>query len=78
MPVALTIGDHRSDSDFIYCAKADDPTPVADARAAMLRDTEDEYRRLLYVAMTRAKDDLDLVLSFEREITTGICAFLTR
>jgi ATP-dependent helicase/nuclease subunit A len=38
--------------------KADDPAPVADARAAMLRDTEDEYRRLLYVAMTRAADRL--------------------
>ena len=28
------------------------------ARAAMLGDTEDEYRRLLYVAMTRAADRL--------------------
>src|ERR1700690_611829 len=32
--------------------KADDPTAVASARTAMLDDTEDEYRRLLYVAMT--------------------------
>jgi ATP-dependent helicase/nuclease subunit A len=38
--------------------KADDPAPVAAARAAMLGDTEDEYRRLLYVAMTRAADRL--------------------
>jgi ATP-dependent helicase/nuclease subunit A len=38
--------------------KADDPTAVAAARAAMLDDTEDEYRRLLYVAMTRAADRL--------------------
>ena len=38
--------------------KADDPAPVAQARAAMLGDTEDEYRRLLYVAMTRAADRL--------------------
>ncbi len=37
---------------------ADDPRPVADARAAMLREAEDEYRRLLYVAMTRAADRL--------------------
>jgi ATP-dependent helicase/nuclease subunit A len=37
---------------------ADDPLPVAAARAAMIRDTEDEYRRLLYVAMTRAADRL--------------------
>ncbi len=38
--------------------KADDPSPVAAARQAMLDDTEDEYRRLLYVAMTRAADRL--------------------
>jgi ATP-dependent helicase/nuclease subunit A len=38
--------------------KADDPKVVADARTAMLGDTEDEYRRLLYVAMTRAADRL--------------------
>ncbi len=38
--------------------KADDPANVAAARTAMLADTEDEYRRLLYVAMTRAADRL--------------------
>ncbi|WP_315836401.1 double-strand break repair helicase AddA [Bradyrhizobium prioriisuperbiae] len=38
--------------------KADDPASVAAARAAMTGDTEDEYRRLLYVAMTRAADRL--------------------
>jgi ATP-dependent helicase/nuclease subunit A len=38
--------------------KADDPAVVSAARAAMLGDTEDEYRRLLYVAMTRAADRL--------------------
>jgi ATP-dependent helicase/nuclease subunit A len=38
--------------------KADDPEAVATARAAMIQDTEDEYRRLLYVAMTRAADRL--------------------
>ncbi|WP_316194652.1 double-strand break repair helicase AddA [Bradyrhizobium sp. SZCCHNRI3052] len=38
--------------------KADDPQPVAAARVAMLKETEDEYRRLLYVAMTRAADRL--------------------
>jgi len=38
--------------------KADDPETVATARAAMTGDTEDEYRRLLYVAMTRAADRL--------------------
>ncbi|QWG15588.1 double-strand break repair helicase AddA [Bradyrhizobium sediminis] len=38
--------------------KADDPAEVAAAREAMLAETEDEYRRLLYVAMTRAADRL--------------------
>jgi ATP-dependent helicase/nuclease subunit A len=38
--------------------KADDPAAVAAGRAAMLAETEDEYRRLLYVAMTRAADRL--------------------
>jgi ATP-dependent helicase/nuclease subunit A len=38
--------------------KADDPANVVAARAAMLGETEDEYRRLLYVAMTRAADRL--------------------
>jgi ATP-dependent helicase/nuclease subunit A len=38
--------------------KAEDPPVVADAREAMLGETEDEYRRLLYVAMTRAADRL--------------------
>jgi ATP-dependent helicase/nuclease subunit A len=38
--------------------KAEDPKQVADAREDMLTDTEDEYRRLLYVAMTRAADRL--------------------
>lgn len=38
--------------------KADDPPAVAAARADMIRDSEDEYRRLLYVAMTRAADRL--------------------
>jgi ATP-dependent helicase/nuclease subunit A len=38
--------------------KADDPASVATARITMLGETEDEYRRLLYVAMTRAADRL--------------------
>jgi ATP-dependent helicase/nuclease subunit A len=38
--------------------KAEDPPAVAAARGAMLTETEDEYRRLLYVAMTRAADRL--------------------
>ena len=38
--------------------KSDDPPVVVAARAAMIEETEDEYRRLLYVAMTRAADRL--------------------
>ena len=38
--------------------KAEDPAAIIAARAAMIGDTEDEYRRLLYVAMTRAADRL--------------------
>ena len=38
--------------------KADDPVAVVPARKRMLDDTENEYRRLLYVAMTRAADRL--------------------
>jgi ATP-dependent helicase/nuclease subunit A len=38
--------------------KAEDPPAVVNARAAMIGDTEHEYRRLLYVAMTRAADRL--------------------
>ncbi len=38
--------------------KAEDPPDVVKARAAMIAETEDEYRRLLYVAMTRAADRL--------------------
>ncbi|KPF96960.1 DNA helicase UvrD [Rhodopseudomonas sp. AAP120] len=38
--------------------KANDPRVVEQARAAMIAETEDEYRRLLYVAMTRAADRL--------------------
>jgi len=38
--------------------KDDDVPPVAAARAVALAEAEDEYRRLLYVAMTRAADRL--------------------
>jgi ATP-dependent helicase/nuclease subunit A len=38
--------------------KIDDPAVVACARKTMLEQTDDEYRRLLYVAMTRAADRL--------------------
>ena len=38
--------------------KNDDPGSVATARASALSEAENEYRRLLYVAMTRAADRL--------------------
>ncbi len=38
--------------------KADDPAPVAAVRQTAQREATDEYRRLLYVAMTRAADRL--------------------
>ncbi|MGA2892680.1 MAG: double-strand break repair helicase AddA [Xanthobacteraceae bacterium] len=38
--------------------KADDAPPVAAARQTALAEAADEYRRLLYVAMTRAADRL--------------------
>src|SRR6202012_2900564 len=38
--------------------KAEDPAAVIAARETMVGETEDEYRRLLYVAMTRAADRL--------------------
>ncbi|HET9718069.1 MAG TPA: double-strand break repair helicase AddA [Pseudolabrys sp.] len=39
-------------------AKANDVGPMAAARAAALAEISDEYRRLLYVAMTRASERL--------------------
>lgn len=39
-------------------SKANDVPVVADARQRMLNEDRDEYRRLLYVAMTRAADRL--------------------
>jgi ATP-dependent helicase/nuclease subunit A len=50
---------HLPDGVVVWAGrKADDPAAVAAARTAMLGETEDEYRRLLYVAMTRAADRL--------------------
>jgi ATP-dependent helicase/nuclease subunit A len=49
----------RRDGVMVWAGrKADDPAAVAAARQTMLDDTEHEYRRLLYVAMTRAADRL--------------------
>jgi ATP-dependent helicase/nuclease subunit A len=46
-------------AQFVWAGKkANDAAPVSAARARLQRETEDEYRRLLYVAMTRAVDRL--------------------
>ena len=45
--------------------------PVAAARASAVRDAEDEYRRLLYVAMTRAADRLVICGLARREPHPG-------
>ena len=58
--------------------KADDPKAVADARKAMLEDTEDEYRRLLYVAMTRAADRLIVARLHARQHEQRAQAVLVR
>jgi ATP-dependent helicase/nuclease subunit A len=48
-----------ADGPLIWAGrKADDVAPVRNARQLYERDTQDEYRRLLYVAMTRAADRL--------------------
>ena len=50
---------HEGREVTVWAGKvADDPKAIADAREAMLDEVEDEYRRLLYVAMTRAADRL--------------------
>jgi ATP-dependent helicase/nuclease subunit A len=50
---------HLPDGVVVWAGrKAEDPAVVGAARTAMLGETEDEYRRLLYVAMTRAADRL--------------------
>jgi len=55
----IQVPNHEAPGIVVWVGKkADDPAIVAAARVAMLGDTEDEYRRLLYVAMTRAADRL--------------------
>jgi ATP-dependent helicase/nuclease subunit A len=58
--IHLPTGNDHDKSEVVVWAgrKADDPKAVGEARTAMLTETEDEYRRLLYVAMTRAADRL--------------------
>jgi ATP-dependent helicase/nuclease subunit A len=59
--LSLPVADAAPDTpDRLVWAgrKVDDIAPVAAARAEAVRAAEDEYRRLLYVAMTRAADRL--------------------
>ena len=52
--------------------KIDDPAAAAAARAVMQDETNDEYRRLLYVAMTRARDELYICgYKGERDVKDG-------
>ena len=62
-PSLLTLGardgDAREGPPFVWAgAKQDDVAAVKEARAAARKAAEDEHRRLLYVAMTRAADRL--------------------
>ncbi len=53
--------------------KGDDPSAVAEAREARRRATMREYRRLLYVAMTRAEERLYLSGFFRAKEPPGDC-----
>jgi ATP-dependent helicase/nuclease subunit A len=61
-PRLLTLaadGAPGTPTQFVWAGKkANDVAPVSAARARVQRENEDEYRRLLYVAMTRAIDRL--------------------
>ena len=55
----LTTNGVDAPDHFVWAGpRANDVSPVAAARERMRREAEDEYRRLLYVAMTRAIDRL--------------------
>jgi len=57
--LALAQATSHSPTCFVWAGvKATDTAPVAAARERARREAEDEYRRLLYVAMTRAIDRL--------------------
>jgi ATP-dependent helicase/nuclease subunit A len=57
-PCLFPIGNPRQPLIVWSPKKAGDPAPVAEARAMQKQAQEDEYRRLLYVAMTRAEERL--------------------
>ncbi len=57
LPLATAVRERPP--PFVWAArKIDDVPPLATARAAGVQAAENEYRRLLYVAMTRAADRL--------------------
>jgi ATP-dependent helicase/nuclease subunit A len=57
--LALAQATSHSPTCFVWAGvKASDTAPVSAARERARREAEDEYRRLLYVAMTRAIDRL--------------------
>jgi len=58
-PRLLQLADGAKSGAMIWVGrKADDGPSVAQARSTAASEAEDEYRRLLYVAMTRAADRL--------------------
>ncbi|MCL2713629.1 MAG: double-strand break repair helicase AddA [Alphaproteobacteria bacterium] len=54
----IDMGEAAGDVVVWAGSRDEDPPVVGEARARMLAEVEDEYRRLLYVAMTRAADRL--------------------
>ena len=63
-----------ADGAVIWAGRKDDDVPlVANARAAALQDAEDEYRRLLYVGMTRAADRLVICGADGRNKRPDLC-----
>ena len=59
-------------------ARGRGPTRGRSRAAAMLDETEDEYRRLLYVAMTRAADRLIIGGCTPGKLSKCACAVLSR
>jgi ATP-dependent helicase/nuclease subunit A len=59
LPLPLLTASPGSPNPLVWAGRKDDDTPpVAAARMAAANAAENEYRRLLYVAMTRAADRL--------------------
>ncbi len=56
--IPLALNGHETEALVWAGSKTTDPGAVADARKSVLQASENEYRRLLYVAMTRARQRL--------------------